>query len=584
MSARRELEAVAAAQGMALGRARLVYPLHFEVEPGRIAARAIGAELARLDHALGAARDELDRVRTRLRRGPHREVVELVDMHMVMLGDPEFRAGIAALIRGERLPATAALKAHRDQLARAFEAIDDPYLRSRGEDLDHVVARVYSALRRDGAPPPSAHASAGTVLVCETIMPTDLDQAIEHGVVAVVLSAGSPYSHAAILARGLNIPMVCAATGALAAIHDGDEVLVDADSARVIVAPDALDLRRLSTRKRDAAQARRQRARWRGTETRTRDGASVRLYVNAEQPSEIAAARRDGAAGVGLYRSEFVFLRHTAAPDEEQQFRAYRDAVLAMAGKPVTLRTLDLGSDKARACGVDVGTEDNPALGVRGIRLTLAHEQLFYTQLRAMLRASAFGPVRILLPMLVALDEVRRTRALLDLARDELQRERVPFDEHVPLGGMIEVPGAALLAGEFARALDFLAIGSNDLAQYTLAADRNNGGVRAVYEPLHPAVVRLIAQIASAATRARRSVTVCGELAGEPRGLAVLLALGVTEFSVHPRALLEARQTLAGLARRQLLARRARVLRARSPDEVQRAITLESSPRTRRLT
>jgi phosphotransferase system enzyme I (PtsI) len=580
MSARREIDAVTAAKGMALGRARLIYPLHFEVETGRIAARAIAAELQRLDHALAAARDELGGVRSRLRRGPQREVVELIDMHLAMLADPEFRAGVAALIRGERLPATAALKTHRDQLARVFESIDDPYLRSRGEDLDHVVARVYSALRREGAPAPAIHAAAGTVLVCETIMPADLDQAVEQGVVAVVLTAGSPYSHAAILARGLNLPLVCGAAGALAQIREGDEVLVDAHIGRVIVAPDALDLRGLRARERDAAQARRRSARMRSTDTRTRDGAAVRLYVNAEQPGDIASARRDGAAGVGLYRSEFVFLRHTAAPDEEQQFRAYRDAVSAMAGKPVTLRTLDLGSDKARACGVDVGAEENPALGVRGVRLTLAHEQLFYTQLRAMLRASAYGPVRILLPMLVALDEVRRTRALLDLAREELMRERIPFDTNVPLGGMIEVPGAALMAGEFARALDFLAIGSNDLTQYTLAADRNNGGVRTVYEPLHPAVVRLIAHIATAAKRARRSVMVCGELAGEARGLPVLLALGMTEFSVHPRALLDARQTLTQLSRRQLLARRARLLRAGTPEEVLRAVDVASDSAT----
>jgi phosphotransferase system enzyme I (PtsI) len=567
--ARAELNGIAAARGMALGRARVVYPLHFEVESEPLAPREAGDETTRLVNAIAAARAELHLLRMRLKGPLARDLGDFIDAHALILDDPEFAEGVVERIRRGHLRATAALKAHRDRLAAAFDAIDDPYLRSRREDLDQVVGRVFAALMRGDAPRPPARGEPASILVCESLGPAELDHAHEHGALGAVLGGGSAFSHGAILARSLRLPMVCGVADAFARIRDGDMVLVDGDSGRVTVAPDALDLARLREHQRAASRAARARTRLKGQQTRTRDGVPIKLWANAEQVADIVAARRLGADGVGLFRTEFLYTRHTVLPEEDEQFRAYRDAVLAMGGKPVTLRTLDLGADKAIGTALELGTEPNPALGLRGVRLSLARRALFVAQLRAMLRASAYGPVRILLPMVGSIEEVRLVQGLLAQSREALEMSRVALAEEVELGAMIEVPAAALVSAEIAREVDFLAIGSNDLVQYALAADRNNAAVSASYDPVHPALLRLLALIVGNAKRARKPLTVCGEIAGDVRFAPALLALGVTELSMHPGSLLEMRETLLGLDHKRLRARAARLLRATDRAEVE---------------
>ncbi len=569
MSLRVELDGVGGARGLAAGRARVLYPTRFEVDLEPLGPDEVDGEVARFMRALGAARAELAALRKRLRGAMTREVGDFIEAHSLILEDPEFIDGVTARIRGRLQRASAALDAQREALAAAFDAIDDPYLRSRREDIEQVVARVFAAFRRGGGPQPrpDAHA-AGTVLVCETLSPADLDWWHEHGLVAIVATQGSVYSHSAILARGLRIPMVIGCGTALDAIRDGDTVLVDAESGRVTIAPDAFDLRRLREHQRAGARVERRRTQLKAQETRTRDGARVALFANAEQPEQIAAARRAGADGVGLFRTEFLYLRPGEAPGEDDQFRTYRDAVMAMAGKPVTLRTLDLGADKPGAGALGVGPEANPALGLRGVRWSLARRGHFAVQLRAMLRASAYGPVRILLPMVTAVEEIEQAAELLAAARGQLQRDGVPMAEHVPIGAMIEVPAAVIVAAEIAHACDFLALGSNDLVQYTLAADRNNAAVASVYDPLHPAVLRLVALTVESARRAKRPLTLCGELAGSAELLPLLLALGLDSLSMHPGAILEARERLLELSRKGLRARGRRLLESRSRDEV----------------
>ena len=567
---RLELAATAASRGLALGRARVVYPTHFEVELEPIAPRDVPAELARFAAALDGARRELANLRARLKGSLARDVSEFIDAHALMLDDPDLAEGVADRIRKNNVRATAALKAHRDRLAAAFDAIDDPYLRSRREDLDQVVARVFAALMRGEAhAKPHARGDAATVLVCDSIAPAELGHWHDNGMVAAVFSGGSAFSHSVILARGMRLPVVVGATEALARVRDGDMVLVDADAGTVIVSPDALDLARLRQHQRDARRAQRQLARLKTAETVTKDGAEIELFVNAEQSADIAAARRLGAAGVGLFRTEFLYLRHGEVPGEDEQFKSYRDAVLAMAGKPVTLRTLDLGADKAAGSGLDLAPEPNPALGLRGVRLSLARRALFTTQLRAMLRASAYGPVRILLPMVTSVTEVRLARTMLANAREALETAGTPVAETVELGGMIEIPAAALVSAELARELDFFAIGSNDLVQYTLAADRNNAAVSNQYDPLHPAVLRLLALVIENAQRAHRPVSLCGELAGDPRFVPVLIALGLTELSMHPNAILEVRDAISRLSRKSLRAKAKRLLEATERDEIE---------------
>ncbi len=567
--AREELQGTGAARGTASGNARVIYPLHFDAEPEFVEGRDVDAEVGRLSQAFERVRGELERLRKRLQGAFKREVAEFIEAHALILEDPEFRDGIVDHIRHSKIRATSALKMHRDHLIQAFEQIDDPYLRSRREDLDQVVARVFAALKRgeSGVHGKVEAIGRGSILVCESIGPAELDFWHEHGVGGIITTQGSVYSHSAILARSYKLPMVIGCAEALARIHDGDAVLMSGDTGQVLLRPDSIDQKRHAERTRESARAAGRRTHLRGADTRTRDGGVLHLWANAEQPSDIHAARRLGVEGIGLYRSEFLFLRQAAPPDEEHQFRAYRDAVHAMAGRPVTLRTLDAGADKPGAGSLGVGHEANPALGLRGLRLTLARHDHFVAQLRAMLRASAHGPVRILLPMVTTIDEVRRTRALIAQCRADLESAGVPIADHVDLGAMIEVPAAALTSAELARECDFLALGSNDLVQYTLAADRNNAAVSGLYDPLHPAVLRLLATCVDNARRARKPLTLCGELAGDPLHLPMLLALGFTELSMHPNALLEIRERAAQLSRKSLRGRRRKLLAARSRDE-----------------
>jgi phosphotransferase system enzyme I (PtsI) len=556
MSGRTDISATAAAKGMAVGRARVLYPVHFDIETDALPLRQTQSELLRWERALQSARAELAGLRQRLSGKIARDIGEFIDAHALMLEDPTFSDGVAEQIRRHHRYATAALKAHRDHLAAAFDAIDDPYLRSRREDLDQVVARVFAALKRgSNAQDQPVPVDAGTVLVCESVGAGELDYWHEHGLVGVISLQGSPYSHSAILARSLHIPLICGATRALELIRDGDMVLVDGNQGHAIVAPDALDLSRLRQHQRDVHKATRSLNKLKKTLTVTQDGVPIGLFINSEQPSEIAEARRLGVDGVGLYRSEFLWMRHGDPPGEEEQFRAYRDALIAMAGKPVTIRTLDIGADKPGAGALAVGHEPNPALGLRGLRLSLARRDHFVSQLRAILRASAYGPIRVMFPMVTNLDEVHETLQLLKKCRATLEREGFALAERVPIGAMIEVPGAALISAELSKIFDFLALGSNDLVQYTLATDRNNAAVSEHYDPFHPGIIRLLAMVVDNARRAKCPLSICGELAGSALHVPALIALGINTFSMHSSSILEVRERILRLSHKALRAK-----------------------------
>jgi len=569
---RHELEGQFAARGLALGRARVIYSSNMDFEEEALSPSGIPNEVKRFEEALKIARHELNALTEKLSGALAKDMAEIIDAHAMILDDPEFIDGVVALIRKETLRAPAALRRQRDFLAAAFEAIEDPYLRARRDDLDHVVARVFTALQRGGAEPERKLKAIDEILVCETIAPADLAALVEQGLKGVVATASSPYSHTAILARSFNIPMVCGARAALNVAHDGDWVLLDSEHQITLLNPDAIDLTRFRAHQREAEKEERRRAKQKVQDARTRDGHALNLYVNAEDTETIARARRNGAAGVGLFRTEFLFLRQRELPNEDEQFRIYRDAVIAMAGKPVTFRTLDLGADKAFGGPLEVAREENPALGLRGIRLSLQRQPLFRTQLRAILRASGFGPIRLLLPMVSAIEEVRAARALIEEAMAELRAARVPLAEDIPLGVMIEVPAAALISNELARYAEFFAIGSNDLAQYILAADRNNAHVSAAYDPMHPAFVRLLYLVADSARQAKRPLSVCGEIAGDPRYTPLLLALGITDFSMHLNALNDVREIASRLSRKQLRGKLARILHAGDRAELAAAL------------
>ena len=566
---RHVLPGTLASRGMALGRARLVQPSRYTVDSRPLADDEIEAELEHLHHALDTARLELRELRGKLHGALAREVNEFIDAHSLLLDDAELLRGLDDLVRIGHYRAGAALKKQRDRLAAVFEAMDDPYLRSRREDVDQVIARVVSVLQRHTTPEERKLAArVGEILIADTIAPADMAHLAGNGLLGAVTSSGSAYSHSAILARSLGLPMLVGARDALSLLHDEDLILLDAEHGEAIVHPTAQDLARYRAWQREAAAEGRRLATLANAATHTRDGAPIRLLANAETPVDVALARARGADGVGLYRTEFLFLRHKGLPSEEEQFNAYRDLVLGMGGLPVTIRTLDLGADKADAAGLVLRGEENPALGVRGVRLSLRYPAVFTTQIRAILRAACYGPVRVLVPMVTQPDELIAVRTLFKLARQDLKRENIDLPEKLPLGAMIEVPAAAINVRALLEHADFLAIGTNDLAQYVLAADRGNDALDNIYTPLQPALLRLLSHVIGAGRRARKPVSLCGEIGGDTNFTALLLALGLTEFSMHPSQLLLVRDRLATLDHGVLRSHASRLLRATTHEDV----------------
>ena len=557
---RRAFTGHGASRGSALGHARVRLPFLFEVSEQHIAEADIATELARLHSAIQDVRAELHAARERLHGALAHEVGEFLDLHALLLDDPELLQGLDALIRDSRYSADYALRLQRDRLAAVFAAMDDDYFRSRSEDVDQVIGRLHAALHRGE---PHAGGVAGEILVTDTVAPAELVQLQSQGVLAIVTTGGSMLSHAAILARSLHIPLVVGAGEVLQHVNDGDVLVVDGARGRVVVSPDASDLREYRTRRRDEQHERRQLHRLRREPTRTLDGVDIRLYANAESRDDVAEAHALGAAGLGLYRTEYLFLQGSAAPDEDTQFRAYRDAVLGMTGRTVTIRTLDLGADKADRAGLTLPREPNPALGCRGVRLSLARGDIFAIQMRALLRASGYGPLRILVPMVATRDEMLQVAALLRSTREALRAEGHHVADEVPLGAMIEVPAAALALPALADTVDFVSVGTNDLVQYMLAADRNNDALEDLHSPLHPAVLRVLRDVIRTGRARGLPVAVCGEMAGDPAFVPLLLALGLEEFSLHPATLLEVRQAIRACDLGALRRRAGALMRAR---------------------
>ena len=564
-----------ASRGSALGRARVRLPHALEVLEQRIPAAAVERELRRLHDAVDSTRAEMHLLRERLHGALAKEVGEFLDLHALLLDDPELLKGLDELIHAGRYSADYALRLQRDRLAAVFEGMDDPYLKSRMDDLDHVIGRIHAHLQKRTAGPRGV---AGDILVSDNVAPSELAQLQAQGVVAIVTAAGSTLSHSAILARSLHMPLVVGASKALQKINDGDVLIVDGANGSIVIEPGPEELRAYRQRLRDLARERKELGRLRSKPTRTEDGIDIALLANAESREDVANAHALGAAGLGLYRTEFLFLQRNELPGEEEQFLAYRDAVLGMSGRPVTIRTLDLGADKADRTGLVLGNEDNPALGLRGVRLSLANGELFDTQLRAIVRASGYGPVRVLVPMVSSREEIIAVRRRLKRVAGNLRRQGAEVADDIPLGAMIEVPSAAIALHAFVDVVDFLSVGTNDLVQYLLAADRNNDTLGDLYSPLHPGVIRLLKHVINIADENRTPVAVCGEIAGDAALTPLLLALGLTEFSLHPATLLEVRKAIRGSDLSALKARTGKLLQARDRAGIENWLQSASSP------
>jgi len=539
---------VATTRAVAIGPVFLLDRSPLTVVPRSVDPAAVPGELQRLDDALAAAQGALRTVRDQIPHAIPVKVAEFIDSHLLMLEDDALVDPARALIRERLFSAEWALEHHRASLVKAFEDMEDPYLRSRRDDVDHVVQHILGFLLGGRIPDPEEDADLrGCVVIAHDISPADTVVLRQRRVAALVTEYGGPLSHTAILARSLNLPTVVGVRNATGYFRQGETVVVDGEAGLVLADVDAATLAHYRQRMRVLDERRARLRRLVKEPSLSADGTPVSLLGNLELPEDTVAIRANGATGVGLYRTEFLYMNRDRPPDEEEQLAAYLEVIRGLEGVPVTIRTLDLGADKqVDGCSATCPPVCNPALSLRAIRLCLKQPELLRPQLRAILRASAFGPVRLMIPMLSHVRELDSVLALIEQVGRELDREGLAFDPRMPVGGMIEVPAAALSAPAFARRLDFLSIGTNDLIQYTLAIDRMDDTVSYLHDPLHPAILRLIRMTIQAGRARGIPVSMCGEMAGIPRYVPLLLGLGLREFSMQPGSLLEIKERVRG--------------------------------------
>lgn len=569
---------LAVARGVAIGRAVLIATGRVDVAHYFIAPDQADSEVARLRSARDAVANELSTLQHDLPSDAPHELSALLDVHLMLLHDEALVGAAAEWVRERHYNAEWALSAQLEVLARQFDEMEDDYLRERKADLEQVIERVLAALaRQNGAEAarvaapiaPDFGGEEPLILVASDIAPADMLQFKRSVFKGFVTDVGGRTSHTAIVARSMDIPAVVGAREASRLIRHDDWIVIDGDAGVVIVDPPPIVLEEYRFRQRQIQLERERLDRLRHTPAVTLDGQRVEMLANIEMPDDAALALEAGAVGVGLFRSEFLFMnRGNDLPGEDEQFEVYRAAVLAMKGLPVTIRTVDIGADKPldRMSLHELRHEHslNPALGLRAIRWSLAEPAMFRAQLRAILRASAYGQVRILVPMLAHMSEVRQTMEAIERAKQQLRDAGKAYVD-VEVGAMIEVPGAALMLDGLLRHFDFVSIGTNDLIQYTLAIDRADEHVAHLYDPWHPAVLALIASTIAKAQAAGKGASVCGEMAGDPAFTRLLLAMGLRSFSMHPRQIAQVKQAVLRSDAMQLSTELPRVLGADDP-------------------
>ncbi len=576
------LHGIPVSRGIAIGRAHLLTPAALDVKHYLVPVEQVEAEVKRLQDAIAEVHRGLQALWTELPKDAPTELGAFIDVHALILSDPMISEAPLDIIRTRHYNAEWALVTQIDELSSQFDEIEDEYLRERKHDIQQVAERVLKVLMGTAltAPPVFSgddHAPPQMVVVAHDISPADMLAFRDRSFIGFVTDVGGQNSHTAIVARSLDIPAAVGMSQASRLIEQDDWVIVDGDAGVVICNPSQLVLEQYRARQAALTRARKRLLKLKKTPAVTKDGTPVKLMANIELPEDCAGALEAGANGVGLFRSEFLFMGRANVlghalriPSEDEQFEQYRKAVVAMKGRPVTIRTLDVGADKP--LDPTEHTALNPALGLRAIRYCLAEPQLFLTQLRAILRASSYGKVRILIPMLAHAFEIDQTLAMIEQAKGQLRDEGVKYDPDVEVGAMIEIPAAALALPMFVKRMDFLSIGTNDLIQYTLAIDRVDYEVAHLYNPLHPAVLMLIAQTIATGHKAGLDVAVCGEMAGDTKLTRLLLGMGLREFSMHPAQLLSVKQEILNSDLAAITSRTRRILRSIEPDEIASAV------------
>ncbi|MBT8049256.1 MAG: phosphoenolpyruvate--protein phosphotransferase [Xanthomonadales bacterium] len=543
-----KLEGHAVAPGVAIGRVHLAESNELEIGEFRIGREDVGKEVRRYRNAVEAARKQLLELADRIGPAVAAPAADIIQSHVLMLADSKIGKNTEEHIRNELCNAEWALQSQLEQILSEFRSMDDEYIRTRGEDVTQVVRLIQSKLGEEAASQPFENIPdrlADTLVVASELTPGELAILHERGVAGIVTEHGGPNSHTAILASSLGIPAVLGVRGARSLLEEDSTLILDGGRGLLIADPGQKTLQRYHELRLESERFKRSLESLRQRRAVSLDGHEISLQANAERRDELLQSVTAGADGIGLYRTEFLYLQG-APPDEETQLSEYLSALELLDGKPLIIRTLDLGADKSTDAldFSQLRRSANPALGLRAIRLCLRDTGLFKTQLRAVLRASASGRVRCLIPMITSVQEIKLVKELLGEARAQLDERGQQYDPELPLGGMIEVPAAALAIDELARELDFISVGTNDLLQYALAADRGDEQVAHLYDLQHPGIVRLLRYILREAGQFGIPATICGEAAGDTRYTRLLLALGLRQFSMHPARLLEVKQII----------------------------------------
>ncbi len=541
-------------KGVAIGQVYIIVQGQQEVVEYTLAAEQLEDEVIRFEVAMELARQQLRRIRDQIpllyrsnKPGMVNEISSFIDPHLMMLDDSMLTKVPTELIRKHHCNAEWALKMQRDRLVKVFEAMEDPYLQSRKVDVDQVISRIqYNLIHQEALVKDTLDAISpltGKIILADDLAPADTILMQYQGIAAFATEHGGPTSHTAILARSLGIPAVVGVRHLLTYVRSDDQVIVDGDNGVLLMMPDAISLRHYQAQQEAYKHKRSTLVRLKNLPVQTLDGQPIGLYANIELPDDMAAVRRAGADGIGLFRTEFLFMNRNEPPDEEEHLRIYTSVLHAMEGRQVTIRTLDLGADK-QVDGRTISNSDNAALGLRAIRLCLKDSSLFRPQLRAILRASALGPLQMLIPMLSSLHELKQVRNIINELQVELDQQGLPYNPAMPIGGMVEVPAMVTCIDLFLPHVQFVSIGTNDLIQYALAIDRCDNEVNYLYDPQHPAVLRMLRHTLQEAARFGVPASMCGEMAGDSRYVKLLLGLGLRAFSVNAESYLEIKEII----------------------------------------
>ncbi|WDC83507.1 phosphoenolpyruvate--protein phosphotransferase [Caloramator sp. mosi_1] len=538
------LKGIAASSGVAIGKALVIVDKEVEIERRTI--ENVEAETTKLQNAVATAKEQLEKIKDIAREKIGEDKAQVFEAHLMMLEDPEFIGAVEAQIAAESICAEYALKQTADMFISMFESMDNEYMRERAADIRDVSKRIINILM--GIETASiAEIDRECIIVINDLTPSDTAQMDKEKVLGFATDIGGRTSHSAIMARSLEIPAVVGLSNVTSTVKTGDMLVLDGDEGVVIVNPDEETLEKYKEKQKKLIEYKKELSKLVNAESITVDGRKVELAANIGTPSNVEGALKNGAEGVGLFRTEFLYMDKDSLPTEEEQFEAYKAVLEGMGGRPVVIRTLDIGGDK-KLPYLKIDEEMNPFLGYRAIRLCLDRKDIFKTQLRALFRASVYGNLKIMFPMISGIEELRQAKAVVEEVKNELKAEGIAYSNKVEIGIMIEIPSAAVISDMLAKEVDFFSIGTNDLIQYTVAVDRMNEKISYLYDPFHPAVLRLIKMVIDNAHKEGKWAGMCGEMAGDERIIPVLLGFGLDEFSMSASSILKARKLITSLS------------------------------------